>query len=154
MANETIINNVDVSECEEFVKNFAIELTNRNLEEREEIGRKYYKQLQREKEKVKELEEKLKQVRNKNLKEVVELIRKNGLEDHIVFQLLDIERKKKDKYKQALEEIKGIAKICISKDICYECPHYYDCEIEDAEIPTYDVCKLILQKCEVLEDEP
>lgn len=31
----------------EFIQNFAIELTNRTLKQREEIGKKYYKQLER-----------------------------------------------------------------------------------------------------------
>lgn len=62
--------------------------------------------------------------------------------------------KQRDEYKQALEEIREIAEICMSKNIdnCYTCKFYNECEIEDAEIPTRDVCKLIKNKInEVLE---
>lgn len=71
-------------------------------------------QLEDEKEKVRKLGKILKQAQNGNLKEIVKLIRKNGLEDHIVFQLLDIESKNKNKYKQILEEIKKMLKISMS----------------------------------------
>jgi hypothetical protein len=56
------------------------------------------------------------------------------------------------KYKLALTEIKEIAEHCIKQDICTTCDNSEKCHIENEEIPTYDVCKLILQKiseCEV-----
>ena len=51
-------------------------------------------------------------------------------------------------YKQTIIEIKEIAEICKchNTDGCYECKYFDDCEVEDEEIPTRDVCKLILQK--------
>ena len=54
--------------------------------------------------------------------------------------------------KVILTEIKEIAEHCIKQDICTICDYSDKCHIEDEEIPTYDVCKLILQKiseCEV-----
>lgn len=59
---------------------------------------------------------------------------------------------KNDKLKTCLTEIKEIAENCIKQDICTTCDNSDRCHIEDEEIPTYDVCKLILQKiseCEV-----
>lgn len=71
-------------------------------------------QLQCENEKLKEQIEYLK---NANLKETVELIRKNGLEDHIVFKLLDLESDEKDKYKEALEEIRQVVEFAIEETL-------------------------------------
>ena len=51
-----------------------------------------------------------------------------------------------DKLKNCLTEIKEIAEHCIKQDICTTCDNSDKCHIEDEEIPTYDVCKLILQK--------
>ena len=48
--------------------------------------------------------------------------------------------------KQTLADIKEIAEHCIKQDICTTCDYSDKCHIEDEEIPTYDVCKLILQK--------
>jgi hypothetical protein len=61
------------------------------------------------------------------------------------------------KLRQTLTEIKAIAKICKCHNAygCYECKYFDDCEVEDEEIPTRDVCKLILQKiseCEGNDD--
>ena len=56
-------------------------------------------------------------------------------------------------YKQALTEIKEIAEHCIKQDICTTCDNSDKCHIEDEEIPTYDVCKLILQKISEVLDE-
>lgn len=58
-----------------------------------------------------------------------------------------------EKYKQTLQEIKGIAERCINKDTCYDCEYSNDCYIEDAEIPTYDICKLVLQLITKAEEE-
>ncbi len=59
-----------------------------------------------------------------------------------------------NKLYKTLTEIKEIAEICKchNADGCYECKYFDDCEVEDEEIPTRDICKLILQKiseCEV-----
>jgi hypothetical protein len=54
---------------------------------------------------------------------------------------------------QILTEIKEIAEHCIKQDVCTTCDNSDKCHIEDEEIPTYDVCKLILQKISEVEDE-
>ena len=65
---------------------------------------------------------------------------------------IDILEIRNKRYKQTLQEIKEIAEICMSKDGCFECKYSNDCHIEDAEFPTYDICKLIIQKIsEVLD---
>ena len=56
------------------------------------------------------------------------------------------------KLHKTLTEIKEIAETCINKDICTFCDYSEKCHIEDEEIPTYDVCKLILQKISEVED--
>ena len=58
-----------------------------------------------------------------------------------------------DKYLGCLQEIKAIAKRCMNKDTCYDCEYYNDCYIEDAEIPTYDICKLVIQLITKAEEE-
>lgn len=58
-----------------------------------------------------------------------------------------------DKYLGCLQEIKEIAKTCISKDACFECKYSDDCYIDDAEIPTYDICKLLIQLITKAESE-
>ena len=50
------------------------------------------------------------------------------------------------KLSKTLTEIKEIAEHCMQQDICTTCDNSDRCHIEDEEIPTYDVCKLILQK--------
>ncbi len=61
--------------------------------------------------------------------------------------------KKIDKYEIALQEIKEIAEQCFKKDLCADCEYCEQCYIEDEEIPTYDICKLILQKISEVEDD-
>ena len=54
-----------------------------------------------------------------------------------------------------LTEIKEIAEQCFGKDFCTDCKYYEQCYVEDEKIPTFDVCKLILQKiseCEVKDE--
>ena len=83
------------------------------------------------------------------------------------YKQLDKLRAEKDKYYQqtiddeitlnelyqVLQEIKEIAEQCMNKDICYACKYVDDCYIEDTEIPTYDICKLIIQKINKMEKE-
>lgn len=57
------------------------------------------------------------------------------------------------KLEQTLQDIKAIATECMNKDTCYDCEYYDDCYIEDAEIPTYDICKLLIQKITKAEEE-
>lgn len=60
--------------------------------------------------------------------------------------------KEAEKLTKTLTEIKEIAEHCIKQDICTTCDNSDKCYIEDDEIPTYDVCKLILQKISEVED--
>ena len=66
--------------------------------------------------------------------------------------LLNQALKDYDKARETLTEIKEIAEHCINKDICTFCDYSDKCYIEDEEIPTYDVCKLILQKISEVEN--
>ncbi|MBQ1769100.1 MAG: hypothetical protein IIZ99_00150 [Turicibacter sp.] len=59
----------------------------------------------------------------------------------------------RNKANTILQEIKEIAKQCMNKDICYACEYVDDCYIEDAEIPTYDICKLLIQEITKAEEE-
>lgn len=56
-----------------------------------------------------------------------------------------------NKYKQALTEIKNIVDTCNSGIICSECPYSEECRT-DTEAEALGVCRLILQKCEVLDE--
>ena len=58
-----------------------------------------------------------------------------------------------DKLNKILQEIKAIAEQCMNKDTCYDCEYFDDCYIEDAEIPTYDICKLLIQKITKAEEK-
>lgn len=57
-----------------------------------------------------------------------------------------------NKLHKTLAEIKEIAEHCMKQDICTICDYSDRCHIEDEEIPTYDVCKLILQKISEVEE--
>ena len=70
-----------------------------------------------------------------------------------VYENMQYKNNKLEEYKQTLQEIKAIAETCISKDACFECKYSDDCHIEDAEIPTYDICKLLIQKITKAEEE-
>lgn len=59
----------------------------------------------------------------------------------------------RNKANTILQEIKAIAECCMAKDACFECKYWDDCRIEDAEIPTYDICKLLMQKITKAEEE-
>ena len=58
-----------------------------------------------------------------------------------------------NKLATCIEDIKEIAEHCIKQDICTFCDNSEKCHIEDEEIPTYDVCKLILKKISEVLDE-
>lgn len=49
-------------------------------------------------------------------------------------------------YEQTLIKLREITEECMQQDICATCDNSDKCHIEDEEIPTYDVCKIILQK--------
>ena len=63
-----------------------------------------------------------------------------------------IESQKVLNLRKILKEIKCIATHCMKQDICTTCSNSDRCHIEDEEIPSYDVCKLILQKISEVED--
>ena len=73
---------------------------------------------------------------NDNLKETFDDLFK------VQYKLADNNKK----LRQCLTEIKEIAEHCMQQEVCFACDYYDNCYIEDEEIPTYDVCKLILQK--------
>lgn len=56
-----------------------------------------------------------------------------------------------NKYKQALTEIRDIVDTCNSGINCSECPYTEECRT-DIVAEALGVCKLILQKLEVLDD--
>ena len=88
----------------------------------------------------------------KQLKRKEQECEKLRAENKHLNDLLNQALKDYEKAIQTLTEIKEIAEHCINKDICTFCDYSDRCYIEDEEIPTYDVCKLILQKiseCEV-----
>lgn len=90
---------------------------------------------------VKTLREQLDQLKAKHKEAVNDLL-------SIQYKLADNNKK----LRQCLTEIKEIAEHCMKQDICTTCDNSDRCYIEDEEIPTYDVCKLILQKIsEVIE---
>ena len=62
-------------------------------------------------------------------------------------------QRKLHKARQVLSDIKDITEHCIKQDICTICDNSDKCYIEDEEIPTYDVCKLILQKIKEVINE-
>ena len=68
----------------------------------------------------------------------------------VQYQLADNNKK----LRQCLTEIKNIAETCKCHNIdgCYTCKYFDDCQVEDAEIPTRDVCKVILQKISECEE--
>jgi hypothetical protein len=78
------------------------------------------------------------------------------IEDRTAFMHLleDLSKRREKiiKLKQTLIEIKEIAEHCMKQDICTICDYSDKCHIEDEEIPTYDVCKVILQKISEVED--
>lgn len=56
-----------------------------------------------------------------------------------------------ERYEQALTEIKNIVETCNSGINCSECPYTKECKT-DTEAEALGVCKLIQQKCEVLNE--
>jgi hypothetical protein len=105
----------------------------------------------------KEINAELKAENEELKKEVDDLLHKPEIQDKILWKI-DNEALlgSKDAYiyklEKTLTEIKEIAEDCMQQDICTTCDNSDKCHIEDEEIPTYDVCKLILQKiseCEV-----
>jgi hypothetical protein len=79
----------------------------------------------------------------------------------MIMRIAELSAKFEDKKQECerltstIAEIKEIAEICKchNADGCYDCRYFYDCEVEDEEIPTRDICKLILQKIKEVEDE-
>ena len=136
---QIIIDGVDVSGCE-FLRNCIIP-DNYGCKIDDslccDVGNCYYKQHER---KELECEELNKEIHNLN--STIDFIK---VTEHSAIN-------KYNKLKQALTEIKEIAEHCMKQDICTTCDNSDKCHIEDEEIPTYDVCKLILQKiseCEI-----
>ena len=90
--------------------------------------------------------------RNKRICDLAQEIQKLKAENKHLNDLLNQALKDYDKARETLTEIKEIAEHCIKQDICTTCDNSDKCHIEDEEIPTYDVCKLILQKISEVEN--
>ena len=53
---------------------------------------------------------------------------------------------KNEKLKQTLTELGTILTHCMQQDICTTCDYSEECNLGDEEIPTYDICKFLLNK--------
>lgn len=92
----------------EFVQNFALELTNRTLEEREEIGRKYYQQLQAKEQELQTSMDNYVKLDNQRVKEYNELVDKYNLKEQ-EFDRLKAELKNfQDMAKKGLDKFKDV----------------------------------------------
>ena len=179
---QIIIDGVDVSGCENFSGTYAKECkavyANSGYKELHDLKCNkspncYYKQLKR---KEQECEEFRKANDEKNellaklgcptiatakrkvfcLQEQIDKLKVEN--DELKRELIQYEKDVKDlnyfaiKLKQTLTEIKEVATHCMKQDICTTCDNSEKCHIEDEEIPSYDVCKLILQKISEAEE--
>lgn len=52
-----------------------------------------------------------------------------------------------------LTKIREILIHCMKQDICTTCDYSDKCHIEDEEIPSYDVCKLLLNIIDEVDNE-
>ena len=123
----------------------------------------YYKQLKRKEQELQEAMDNYVQLdlqRVKEYNELVDLYKAKDQEcEELQNKFLELNGKsysnslELDQLKQTLTKIKEIAEHCIKQDICTTCDYSEKCHIEDEEISTYDVCKLILQKISECEAE-
>ena len=67
-------------------------------------------------------------------------------DNNCYFKQLQRLKAENGKLKKALEEIREIAKVCKVRSECFSCKYYNDCEFEDAELPTHDISKFIIDK--------
>ena len=106
----------------------------------------YYKQLKRDEQRIVELNKTI-QAKEQECEKL-----RFPMKDTNYAILTKEEFEKFEQLKQTLTEIKEIVEHCINKDICTFCDYSDRCYIEDEEIPTYDVCKLILEKISEVEE--
>lgn len=140
------INGIDVSECRHHYTNpvnGVIYHACAIYEQKNELGywqdtlceqnpNCYFKQLKRLQEENEKLKEKIKSEK---------YIKENALQEATKYSM------KCGEFRQALEEIREISKQCMTKDLCsIDCDYADRCYIEDEEVPTYDICKLIIEK--------
>ena len=59
---------------------------------------------------------------------------------------LQLEIEENHKLKQTLTELGTILTHCMQQDICTTCDYSEECNLGDEEIPTYDICKFLLNK--------
>lgn len=59
--------------------------------------------------------------------------------------IFKVERNER-KLKQTLTELGTILTHCMQQDICTTCDYSEECNLGDEEIPTYDICKFLLNK--------
>ena len=111
----------------------------------------YYKQLKRAEKTMQEIWDRFGKTSDELLRKEQEIDQLKAENKHLN-DLLNQALKDYEKVRETLTDIKEIAEHCIKQDICTTCDNSNKCHIEDEEIPTYDVCKLILQKTsEVIE---
>ena len=149
-----IIDGADVSECGFFHPEYGDKYCHIALAFSEDYGEClecennpdcYFKQLQRLKA---ENEELIKDIERRKQWRVNSIYTIKKLSDNAkayirAFNNSNIEI---NELKQALEEIREIAKVCKDRSECFSCKYYDDCEIEDAEMPTHDISKFIIDK--------
>ena len=68
-----------------------------------------------------------------------------GIRDRNFLHALE-EQEKANKLKQTLTELGTILTHCMQQDICTTCDYSEECNLGDEEIPTYDICKFLLNK--------
>lgn len=56
------------------------------------------------------------------------------------------QRESLERFKSFLNELKELVIHCSKQDICTTCDYSEECNLGDEEIPTYDICKFILNK--------
>ena len=134
---QIIIDGVDVSGCE-WYKQGATGFICADYNKSNDCSKNpncYYKQLKRKEQECEELKKQIKIIDDETI--VVEITEKQ-FEEY-------------QKLKQALTEIKEIAETCNSGVSCSACPYTKECRT-DLEAEALGVCKMVLKKCEVLDD--
>ena len=56
------------------------------------------------------------------------------------------QRESIERFKTFLNELKELLNHCSKQDICTTCDYSEECNLGDEEIPTYDICKFLLNK--------
>lgn len=166
---QIIIDDVDVSKCIYFQQEddgytCGAEECNGAIVACRACDNCYYKQLKRKEQECEELRETIKKGRCPHyvLGECSQKHHNNCVGRNQCIKDLEQENEKLKVWKsitplktkmlvKALTEIKDIVETCNSGINCSECPYTKECKT-DTEAEALGVCKLILQKCEVLDE--